>query len=137
MWDRELRNYARSGIDELDGFFIKMQTLDDTITDFTPPISGQYVQDYEKRFHHEPVWKNAQKQGTRVHVAIHSLVTMPKRRRTTVRRRKRRQKGGIFPLAALLPALIAGGKAVALGAVPGAAGYGAKKALKAATQRRR
>ena len=52
---------------------------------------------------------------------------MPRRRQTFVRRRKRRQKGGIFPLAALLPALIAGGKAVALGAASGAAGYGAKK----------
>jgi len=49
----------------------------------------------------------------------------------------KRQKGGIFPLAALIPALIAGGKAVALGAASGAAGYGAKKALEAATRRRR
>lgn len=62
---------------------------------------------------------------------------MPRRRQTTVRRRKRRQKGGIFPLAALLPALIAGGKAVALGAASGAAGYGAKKALQAVTRRKR
>ena len=68
-------------------------------------------------------------------ILIHSN-TMPRRRQTTVRRRKRRQKGGIFPLAALLPALIAGGKAVALGAL-GAAGYGAKKALQAATRRKR
>ena len=59
-------------------------------------------------------------------ILIHSN-TMPRRRQTFVRRRKRRQKGGIFPLAALLPALIAGGKAVALGAASGAAGYGAKK----------
>ena len=50
--------------------------------------------------------------------------------------RSKRQKGGIFPLAALIPALIAGGKAVALGAASGAAGYGAKKALEAATRRR-
>jgi len=49
---------------------------------------------------------------------------------------RKRQKGGIFPLAALIPALIAGGKAVALGAASGAAGYGAKKALEAATRRR-
>jgi len=49
------------------------------------------------------------------------------------KRRSKRQKGGIFPLAALLPALIAGGKAVALGAASGAAGCSAKKALEAAT----
>ena len=49
---------------------------------------------------------------------------------------RKRHKGGIFPLAALIPALIAGGKAVALGAASGAAGFGAKKALEAATRRR-
>lgn len=50
-------------------------------------------------------------------------------------RRGKRQKGGILPF--LIPALIAGGKALALGAASGAAGYGAKKALEAATRKRR
>ena len=45
---------------------------------------------------------------------------MPKTRVRRTRRR-RRQRGGLFPLAALTPALIAGGKAVALGAAGGAA----------------
>ena len=49
----------------------------------------------------------------------------------------RRMRGGLLPLAALIPALIAGGKAVALGAAGGAASYGAKKALEAATRKRR
>ena len=57
--------------------------------------------------------------------------TMLRRTQRTVRRRKRCQKRGIFPLAALLPTLIAGGKVVALGAASGAPGYGAKKALEA------
>ena len=48
------------------------------------------------------------------------------------RRRRRRQRGGLFPLAALIPALVAGGKALALGAAGGAASYGAKKGLEAA-----
>ena len=49
---------------------------------------------------------------------------MVRRRRTLKRvRRRKRQKGGILPLAALIPALIAGGKAVAAGALSGAAGY--------------
>jgi len=52
------------------------------------------------------------------------------------RRRRKRQKGGTLPLAAIIPALIAGGKAVALGAASGAASYGAKKALKAATRKK-
>ena len=57
---------------------------------------------------------------------------MPKTRVRGRRRRRRRQRGGLFPLAALIPALIAGGKAVALGAAGGAASYGAKKGLEAA-----
>ena len=45
------------------------------------------------------------------------------------KRPKRGQRGGFFPLLALIPAAIAAGKAAALGAVSGAAGYGIKKAL--------
>ena len=52
-------------------------------------------------------------------------------------RRRRRQQGGVIPLLALLaPALAAAGKAVALGAVGGAAGYAIKRGLAAATRRR-
>ena len=60
---------------------------------------------------------------------------MPAKRRRSgkriVRRRqtRRNQRGGFFPLLALIPAAIAAGKAAALGAVSGAAGYGIKKAL--------
>ena len=61
---------------------------------------------------------------------------MPKTRVRRTRRR-RRQRGGLFPLAALIPALIAGGKAVALGAAGGEASYGAKKGLEAAFRKRR
>ena len=50
-------------------------------------------------------------------------------------RRRRRQRGGILPF--LLPLLIAGGKAIAAGAVSGAAGYGVKKGLGAATRKKR
>ena len=49
---------------------------------------------------------------------------MPK---TRARRRRRRQRGGLLPLAALIPALMAVGKAAALGAVGGAAGYGGNR----------
>ncbi|KAL9984692.1 hypothetical protein ACROYT_G007018 [Oculina patagonica] len=68
--------------------------------------------------------------------------TMRRKKRVTQRRRRagrRRigQKGGILPLAALIPALIAGGKAIALGAASGAAGWGAKKALDAATRKKK
>ena len=61
---------------------------------------------------------------------------MPKRR-TTRRRRRRRQRGGILPLAALIPAAIAAGKAVALGGISGAAGYGVKRGLRAALRRKK
>ena len=69
-------------------------------------------------------------------MARRSKRTLRRQRRTKNRVRKRGQKGGILPLAALIPALIAGGKAVGLGALSGAAGFGAKKALEAATRRR-
>ena len=47
----------------------------------------------------------------------------------------KRQKGGLLPLAAIIPALIAVGKAVALGAASGAGGFGVKKALEAVTSK--
>ena len=53
------------------------------------------------------------------------------RRRT----RRRKQRGGILPF--LIPAAIALGKAAALGAVSGAAGYGAKRAIRAATRKKK
>ena len=40
-------------------------------------------------------------------------------------------------MAALIPALVAAGKAVALGGISGAAGYGVKKGLEAASRKRR
>ena len=63
---------------------------------------------------------------------------MVRRRRTSKRvRRRKRQKGGMLPLAALIPALIAGGKAVAAGALSGAAGYGVNKGLEAIDKKTR
>ncbi|KAL9953222.1 hypothetical protein ACROYT_G040602 [Oculina patagonica] len=127
----ELRTYARGlPMDELEGFLIKMQTLDDTITDFTPPVADKYVQAYERQ--HDKS-EDVDRDDDR---------TMRRKKRVTQRRRRagrRRigQKGGILPLAALIPALIAGGKAIALGAASGAAGWGAKKALDAATRKRK
>lgn len=62
------------------------------------------------------------------------MALMIQRRR---RRQKKRQKNGVLPLAALVPAGIAVGKAVGLGATSGAASYGAKKALKAISKKRK
>ena len=37
----EFRTYVRGvPVEEFDGFLIKMQTLDDTITDLTPPVDS-------------------------------------------------------------------------------------------------
>ena len=55
----------------------------------------------------------------------------------TRRRTSRRQIGGLLPLAALIPAFMAAGKAIGLGALGGGASYGVKKALEAATRKRR
>ena len=51
------------------------------------------------------------------------------------RKRRRKQRGGILPF--LIPAAIALGKAAALGAVSGAAGYDAKKGIQAATRKKK
>jgi hypothetical protein len=62
----ELKTYVRGlPMEEFDGFLIKMQTLDDTITDFTPPVSDKIVQDYTKKFHHVPAQEH-KNEGTRV-----------------------------------------------------------------------
>ena len=59
------------------------------------------------------------------------------KRRSSRKRRRAPQQGGVIPLLALLaPALAAAGKAAALGAVGGAAGYAAKRGLAAATRHR-
>lgn len=47
------------------------------------------------------------------------------------RQRRRKQKGGVLSLAAAIPALIAVGKAVSLGAAGRAASYDGKKAVQA------
>jgi len=53
------------------------------------------------------------------------------------RRQRRAQKGGLLPLAAFIPVLVAAGKAAALGGISSAAGYGVKKGLEAASRKRR
>ena len=60
---------------------------------------------------------------------------MVRRRQRRRRRRRHYQRGGILPF--LIPLLVAGGKAIAAEAVSGAAGYGVKKGLDAATRKRR
>ena len=58
--------------------------------------------------------------------------------RGTRRRRRRRtgQKGGLLPLAALIPTFMAAGKAIGLAALGGGASYGVKKALEATTRKK-
>ena len=52
----ELKTYVRGlPLEDLEGFLIKMQTLDDTIIDFTPPLPKRCVQDYHRHFVYRPV----------------------------------------------------------------------------------
>jgi len=51
----ELRNYALSGIDDWTEFLTKIQTIDDVIVDFTPPTDDRYVQEYHRKFRHDPL----------------------------------------------------------------------------------
>ena len=56
----ELRTYVRGlPMEEFEGFLIKMQTLDETITDFTPQVSDKCVQEYEQRFRYDHVDKSS------------------------------------------------------------------------------
>ena len=51
----ELRSYVCGlPLDDFHGFLINMQTLDDTITDFAPPVSDKCTQEYERRFQYVP-----------------------------------------------------------------------------------
>ena len=60
---------------------------------------------------------------------------MVRRGRRRRRRRRYSQRGGILPFLVLLG--IAAAKAIAAGAVSGAAGWGVKKGLDAATRKKR
>ena len=53
----ELRNHAQAGVDEhqMNSFLIKMQTIDDTVTDITPPTRESYIRDYTKKFRHNTI----------------------------------------------------------------------------------
>ena len=52
----ELKTYVRGvPLEDLEGFLIKMQTLDDTIVDFTPPLPKRCVQEYHGHFIYQPV----------------------------------------------------------------------------------
>ena len=52
----ELRTYVRGiPFEGLEGFLIKMQTLDDTIIDFTPPLPKRCVQEYCRQFFYQPM----------------------------------------------------------------------------------
>ena len=51
----ELRNYVRGIPFDEDGFLIKMETFDDTVTDFAPLVSDDCTQKYHHRFHYVPV----------------------------------------------------------------------------------
>ena len=53
----EVKNYARGGLDTLDfnNFLVKMQTLEETITDFAPPVSDNCTQCYNAKFVYEAI----------------------------------------------------------------------------------
>ena len=52
----ELKTYVWGlPLEGLEGFLIKMQTLDDTIVDFTPPLPKRCVQDYHRHIACQPV----------------------------------------------------------------------------------
>ena len=70
-------------------------------------------------------------------IQLFTMVRRTRKQRTIKKRKRRRgQSGGILPLA-LIPLLALAGKAAASGAIAGAAGYGVKKGLEAATKKKK
>ena len=66
----ELKTYVRGlPLDEFDSFLVRLQTLDDTITDFTPPVSDHCARQYGKYYHHTPV-----ESPRREHKNVHTVV---------------------------------------------------------------
>ena len=52
----ELKTHVRGvPLEDLERFLIKMQTLDDTIVDFTPPLPKRCVQDYHCHLVYQPM----------------------------------------------------------------------------------
>ena len=90
-------------LEDLEGFLIKMQTLDDTIVDFTPPLPKRCVQEYHGHFVYQPV--EAQCYVTDVLVletqrvlinkkALPPSPTLLEHGRPTTTTQKRKQRGG-------------------------------------------
>lgn len=51
----ELRNYVRGIPFDEEAFLIKMNTFEDTITDFTPLVNEKCMVDYDTRFQYSPL----------------------------------------------------------------------------------
>ena len=52
----KLRTYVRGfPLEEFNGFLIKLQTMDDTITNLTPPTYDNLVKQYDKKFEYIPI----------------------------------------------------------------------------------
>ena len=49
----ELKNFARGGLEDTSDFLVKMQALDEVITDFTLPMYDTYMTLYSNKFVHE------------------------------------------------------------------------------------
>ena len=52
---KELKNFARGGLEDMTHFLVKMQTLDEILTDFSPPTYHTFITLYSTKFVHEAV----------------------------------------------------------------------------------
>ena len=51
----ELKNFTRGGLEDMSYFLVKMQTLDEVVTDFPPPIYDSFIALYSTKFVHEAI----------------------------------------------------------------------------------
>ena len=52
----EQNNFARGGLEDMSHFLVKMQTLDEVVTDFTPSIYDSFITLYSTKFVHEAIF---------------------------------------------------------------------------------
>lgn len=53
----EIKNYVKGGIyaHQLNNFLVKLQTLDETVIEFSPPTSDKCTQGYHVKFVYEAI----------------------------------------------------------------------------------
>jgi len=50
-----MKNFAGCGLEDMSHFLVQMQTLNQIVMDFTPPINDTFITLYSTKFVHEAI----------------------------------------------------------------------------------